>query len=332
MKEKDYLCIAITQHLAQSQMEDKSAPLVSIIIPLYNCEEYIEECLNSVMNQKFSNFEVIVVDDGSTDEGPRLVESYKDVKLVRQTNQGVTAARKTGVANAKGEWIMFVDADDTVKEEIISTWLPLMREDIDIIVGKMKSDKVATAQQLTYDIQDIRKFPKAPWLKLFRRSLFDSSDALDIPREIVWGEDMLMLLRLSMVAKGKVAYSTEKDNYEYRRHSSQVTKTFRVTSEYEKLYNTLLFESIAPDKQDLHFLKGSIKYRLSVLERILKDSRFTGDDVRNSEWFATLKEDIKKANYRPTLWFRTLLRFGTADNIHRLRSIKWIYRCFNACH
>lgn len=310
-------------------MEKNTKPLVSIIIPLYNCSEYIEECLNSVLNQKFKDIEVIVVDDGSTDNSASIVDNYKNVRLIKQANQGVTAARKAGVEASNGEWIMFVDADDAVREEIISAWLPLMHEDVDIIIGKMPHERVVNADQLAYDILNIRRFPKAPWLKMFRRELFSKSKALDIPREIVWGEDMLMLLRLSEVATGNVVYSKER-NYEYRRHSSQITKTYRVTSDYELIYYNLLLQSIPTIKMDFHFITVLIKFRLYIFERILKDTRYTHDDVRKSIWFEELLGDIKKIEYKPSLWYNTLLRFGNGNNYHRLHSIKWIFKCFNA--
>lgn len=304
-------------------------PLVSIIIPLYNCAEYIDECLNSVLNQEVSDIEVIVVDDGSTDEGAKSVKKFKNVKLIQQPNQGVTAARKSGVTAAGGEWIMFVDADDTVGENIISCWLPLMRDDVDMIVGRMQENKEVNKDQLIYDILGIRHFPKAPWLKMFRRELFDSSNAFDIPREIVWGEDMLMLLRLSNNVNKKVVYSKDK-NYDYRRHSDQVSTTFLATSGYEYLYRKLLLESVPAEKIDSRFMAGAIRYQLSVYERMLKEAKYTNDNVRESEWFKALNEDMKRINYHPSLWFKVLLRYGSKDNIRRLRSIKWIFRCFKA--
>lgn len=304
-------------------------PLVSIIIPLYNNSDYIEECLDSVINQKYKNIEIIVIDDGSSDNSAEIVERYKSVKLIKQANQGVTVARKTGVECATGEWIMFVDADDSVEEGIISSWLPQMREDVDIIIGKMKRNKEVSPEQLTYDLLEIRLFPRAPWLKIFRRGLFDNKDVLDIPRAIVWGEDLLMLLRLAMVSKGKIIYSKER-NYRYRRHPSQITKTFRVTSDYEHLFHSLLERSIPPEKINNRLIRGLVSYRLHIFEIILRNARDTCDNVRESEWFRILNEDIVSYSYKPSKWFQMLLKHGNADNITRLRSFKWVFKCINA--
>jgi glycosyltransferase involved in cell wall biosynthesis len=103
-------------------------PFFSVIIPLYNKAPYIRRSLNSVLVQSFKDFELIVVDDGSTDEGGSLVASYTDprIRLIRQENAGVSAARNRGVVVAKAAWIAFLDADD----EYFPNFLEKMHEAI----------------------------------------------------------------------------------------------------------------------------------------------------------------------------------------------------------
>lgn len=88
--------------------------MISVVIPLYNKEPIIEKTLNSVLSQDYSDFEVVIVDDGSTDNSVAQVEAIHDsrIRLLRQENGGPSKARNTGVKNAKGEWIVFLDADD----------------------------------------------------------------------------------------------------------------------------------------------------------------------------------------------------------------------------
>lgn len=91
-------------------------PKVSVVVPIYNVEDYLKQCVTSILQQTHRNIEVILVDDGSTDASPSIVDSFasadRRVKAVHQPNAGSGSARNTGIAAASGEWIFFVDADD----------------------------------------------------------------------------------------------------------------------------------------------------------------------------------------------------------------------------
>lgn len=88
--------------------------MISVVIPLYNKEASIAQSLKSVLSQEYDDFEVVIVDDGSTDGSVGVVEAINDprIRLIKQENGGPSMARNTGVKNAKGEWILFLDADD----------------------------------------------------------------------------------------------------------------------------------------------------------------------------------------------------------------------------
>jgi len=107
----------------------------SVIVPAYNCEDTIEECIDSILSQKVDNYEVIVVNDGSTDNTAKLVQEYADsrLRLINQNNQGPYRARTTGIDSAEGEWILFVDSDDVVSSDWLGTIEKNMRDDVDLI-------------------------------------------------------------------------------------------------------------------------------------------------------------------------------------------------------
>ena len=114
-----------------------SKKLISIIVPVYNVENYMEECLDSIKNQTHKDIEVILVNDGSTDGSREICERYceKDsrFKLINQENQGLSEARNVGVRVSTGEYIFFVDSDDVVKVDILEILLSFMAEDVDIV-------------------------------------------------------------------------------------------------------------------------------------------------------------------------------------------------------
>ena len=112
--------------------------MISVIVPVYNVEEYLEECLESIQKQTYSDIEVILVNDGSTDRSKEICEQYceKDsrFKLVNQENKGLSGARNRGMLESKGEFISFVDSDDVLKEDMLEQLIKQMTsEDIDIV-------------------------------------------------------------------------------------------------------------------------------------------------------------------------------------------------------
>ena len=117
----------------------KWTPRVSIIIPLYNKESCVLRALNSIVEQTFSNYEVIVVDDGSSDKGPEIVVNYDDprFRLIKQLNAGPGSARNRGIAEARGELVAFLDADDE--------WLPNHLEDIVRLLDKLGEEVVSVS-------------------------------------------------------------------------------------------------------------------------------------------------------------------------------------------
>ena len=117
-------------------MSDK---LISIIVPIYNKEKYISKCLDSILQQDYYNFEIIIIDDGSTDNSSHIVKDYcsknKNIKYYFQTNQGVSAARNKGLDLVSGEYIIFIDADDYISKKFISNFVLKKSINDDIVIA-----------------------------------------------------------------------------------------------------------------------------------------------------------------------------------------------------
>lgn len=122
--------------------------MISVVIPLYNKEAIIKKSLESVLTQDYDDFEVVVVNDGSTDRSAEIVKSISDsrITLIEQKNGGPGKARNTGVKNAKGEWILFLDADDELLPGALKHFnaLVLQYPDVDIFLGRMQFDQSGT--------------------------------------------------------------------------------------------------------------------------------------------------------------------------------------------
>lgn len=113
----------------------------SVLIPVYNTEKYLEECLQSVLNQTYQDFEIVIVDDGSIDNSGKICDEYQEkypgkIKVIHKENQGLISARRVGIANATGDYCIFVDSDDYIKPELLN-WLNvrlLQNKDVDILI------------------------------------------------------------------------------------------------------------------------------------------------------------------------------------------------------
>ena len=114
-------------------------PLISIIIPVYNVEKYIEKCVDSLTAQTYKNIEIILIDDGSTDSSGAICDKYaaedSRVKVFHKENGGVSSARNLGLDNARGEWVTFVDSDDWVNDSYIQNLYSSVCDEVDLVVS-----------------------------------------------------------------------------------------------------------------------------------------------------------------------------------------------------
>lgn len=113
-------------------------PLISIIVPVYNVEEYLPKCLDSIVNQTYKNLEIILVDDGSTDNSSKICDKYgekdKRIKVIHKENAGVVEARISGVNNSSANYIMFIDSDDFIDTKMIKTmWDSMTYTNVDLV-------------------------------------------------------------------------------------------------------------------------------------------------------------------------------------------------------
>ena len=120
-------------------MKGNQVPLVSIIVPVYNAEEYLNRCVDSILSQTMTDFELLLIDDGSKDDSGRICDEYSEkdarVRVFHKPNGGVSSARNLGLDNAKGKWITFVDADDRCSCNYLEHLLSKVKDDTDLIIS-----------------------------------------------------------------------------------------------------------------------------------------------------------------------------------------------------
>lgn len=223
--------------------EKSDRPLISVIVPVYNVENYIRRCLDSILSQTYENLEILLVDDGSTDESGVICDEYAKtdhrITVFHQKNSGLSVARNTGLDHANGSWISFIDSDDFVCTEFIGRMLDTAhRYGADIVhcrwqVGEADHidipDKgTVTVYSGTGCYTNYFTSKKLPSLesannKLYCSELFD--DLRFIPGRVL--ED-LAIMHLLFQKADKVAYLNEKLYYYYRSPESLIRGKFTI--------------------------------------------------------------------------------------------------------
>ena len=215
-------------------MNSQHTPLVSVIVPVYNVEQYLDECLNSICQQTYENLEIIVVEDCSTDNSLNTLIKYLEdsrVKLIQhEKNSGLSAARNTGIDAAKGDYIMFVDSDDLVHLSLIELCVKYaIVNDADLITYNFKAfeDGIKLSPQLDLSNVDNLKVLEQgenyfnqqhfAWLKFIRTSLVKSK-RLHFPIGLYY-EDWPFHWELGLVANKKFHIPAELLLYRQRKTS-----------------------------------------------------------------------------------------------------------------
>lgn len=189
----------------------KNTPFVSVIIPLYNKEAIVNRSIQSVLNQDFQDFELIIVDDGSTDNSVNIIKSIHDnrITLIQQTNGGPSAARNTGSKHAKGEWIIFLDADDEMYEGALKIFYHYSKRypKVNMFLGEMliaKKGHITTVQHYKpgyvksiYKAQANECIVPGPGTILFKKDFVKTNLFNENIRRF---EDMECLLRMYKIA------------------------------------------------------------------------------------------------------------------------------------
>lgn len=244
---------------------------VSVIVPVYNVEKYLDKCLNSLVNQDFDNYEIIIVNDGSPDNSETIInkyeKKYKDkVRSYKKKNGGISSARNFGLEKSTGSYLMFVDSDDYVATNYISSlYNEAISNDYDIVmcdVIKKFEDKEEILHAMNCNdkntINNYLLSLPATWNKIYKKSLFNDNGII-YPVGVNCGEDLTTTVRLLINTKN-IGYINKPLYYYVQRDNSIMN---------QKKYNPKNFDVFTS---------------LNILVKYFKDKRFYDDYVEEIEY------------------------------------------------
>ena len=213
---------------------------ITVVIPVYNVEKHLVKCIQSVLKQTFKDYEIILVDDGSTDESGKIcdeyVQKYPFVSVIHQENKGLGGARNTGIKAAKGEYILFLDSDDYIDAELLEIcYSKVKKYDCDMVLFDLIAVYDDGTKGVKYTCKSVSQndlisndeiksllFVSSACNRLFRTTLFLDNE-IEFPEKL-WYEDLRTVTKLISRVKG-VYYYNERPLYYYYQRSGSIMHT-----------------------------------------------------------------------------------------------------------
>ncbi len=322
---------------------------ISVIVPIYKIEAYLPKCIDSILDQSFTDFELILVDNESPDNCPLICDEYakKDdrIKVIHKEHGGLLSGRKEGLRNAKGKYVAYIDGDDWVDKfylDILFKLAEVNNSDL-VVTGHFrefegKIETVRPSYTGVFGENEIKNsiLPKAMyngtfceheiatyvWSKLFKRELLDEI-LYEVPDEIVMGEDAAITYTYLSISK-KLTISRIPLYYYRQRHDSILKSIKNTTIEYYrlKLLKNFLKDKLSPflnkdnlNTQILYYLYSLILVRSGGL---IRDA--SGNVIFNP--FLKTKKNSKVVVYSSGSFGRHLLSLNSKSNFFQI--IKWI--------
>ena len=288
---------------------------VSVIVPIYNAESYLEKCVNSIINQTERDIQIILVDDGSTDKSPQICDelSLKDDRIVvfHKKNGGLSSARNKGLENAKADYVCFIDSDDIIAPYYVEHLLSLIEKyDCDVAVGKFETftDKDPSFDNIDNDVEIVegknaidKLFGKSyvtatiACNKVYKKSLFDD---IKFPEGKI-NEDEATAYRIFYKTE-RVAFSNSVV-YGYYMRDNSITKSKFSKRNFDFLEiaweRCMFFKERGEERYYYLFLKI---YCWTLLEFSEKTKKILGDSKKSKELVKEFKEKskiLKKSQY-----------------------------------
>jgi len=247
-------------------------PFFSIIIPVFNVAEYLESCLNSVISQSFTDFEAILVEDGSTDGSDKICDKLSQndsrIKVIHKENEGVAVARNTGINKASGNYILFLDSDDKFKPEILQNiYNKISETNAEIIVFGYErinsSNQILLVSKPDIDFTKNTLHKKSTdltfllWNKAYKKNLFNNIN-LKMAEGITFSEDSYITLALQNQTNN-FAFIPE-TGYSYLCRATSVTQNMNIKNHLDRLKAVTLMDELYKSNKDKPSVLNNIKF------------------------------------------------------------------------
>lgn len=263
--------------------------LVSVIVPVYNVEEYVDECIYSIVSQSYSDLEILIVDDGSMDSSGKICDKWGErdsrIKVIHQQNQGLSGARNAAIDICTGEWITFVDSDDVIGQDYVKILLELAKK-YKVKISQCLSEKIQyigveetdTEETVIGSVQFLLsdKYQTMAWGKIYKKELFET---IRYPYGKIH-EDVAVTYRL-VYETGYVAYTTRKLYFNHPPRPNSINASGRFYRE-KLVILQFLKEQIEfyKEKQEEELTqKGYRDYAYALLENYNKTKNILGDKI-----------------------------------------------------
>ncbi len=308
-------------------------PLLSIIMPVYNSAEYLKRCIESILNQKFDNIELLIVNDGSTDESEKIIEEFlkidKRIIYIKQENMGVSAARNAALKAASGKYITFVDSDDYVEKNIYTSTISLFEEkNIDILFfGYYRENQKNSCFEIENDVKIINQkeyfdniFSKSCGGYLWNKIYLKEKIHCYFDESIHMCEDLLF--NMEYIKNVKKAGVYEKKLYHYIMHdgnsmkSGLNLKTATVMTAYNKIEEIIYnLQFNMPESLKKEILMNALKCKIIYREKNDMNEHKELDYIIDKYYY----ESIRNSNLKVKLKLVILKKFPKLYTIYKKR-------------